>query len=92
MESSSGFSWLVGLVVLLAVVEVQIGGRDIQIEQILAPGQVEGPRSGGPMLTLQENVGYVLAAEGFKGDGVLDGPFGKGSLTSYSVSGFDRSS
>jgi len=23
---------------------------------------------------LQENVGYVLAAEGFKGDGVFDGP------------------
>ena len=59
---------------LLAVVEVQIGGRDIQIEQVLAPGQVEGPRSGGHMLPLQENVGYVLAAEGFKGDGVLDGP------------------
>src|SRR5260221_13058006 len=73
MWSSYWFSYGRGLL-LLAVVKVQIGGRDIQVEQVLAPSQVKGSRSDGHMLTLQENVGDILAAEGFEGDGVFDGP------------------
>src|SRR5437868_9323782 len=72
MWSSYWFSYGRGLL-LLAVIEVQVGGRDIQMEQVLTASLVKGSRSGGDVLTLQEKVGYILAAEGLEGDGVFDG-------------------
>ncbi len=58
---------------LFAFVEVQVGGGQIQIEQVLASSEMKGSGRSVHPLPLQENVGHVFAAERFKGDGVLNG-------------------
>lgn len=48
-------------------------GGNIQIQQVLVVGQVEGSRRIGQTLALFEDVGDVFAADGLEGQGVGDG-------------------
>ena len=57
-------------------VEPQVGFGEFQVQQVLSPGQVQGPGFRQDALALFEQVGDVLAAEGLELQGILDGSGG----------------
>jgi hypothetical protein len=58
------------------VVEAEVGFGQFQVEQILATGEHQGTGFGQASFVLFEQIGDVLAAEGMKFEGVLDGADG----------------
>lgn len=60
----------------MRLVEPQVGFGEFQVQQVLSPGQVQGPGFRQDTLSLFQQVGDVLAAEGLELQGILDGPGG----------------
>jgi hypothetical protein len=58
--------------VSLAFVDGEIGLLEFDLEQILAPGEVERARLRAEALALLEDVGDIVAAEGLELEGVFD--------------------
>jgi hypothetical protein len=63
---------LVGLA-SLGLLGAQVGGAEIDIEQVGAAGKMKGPGLRGEPLALFEDVGDVFAGEGLAVEGILDG-------------------
>ena len=57
-------------------VEVEVRRGQVQVQQVLPPGQVQGRGDGGLAFTLFEDVGDVFAAVGLEGEGVVQGAGG----------------
>ena len=56
------------------IVDVEVGRRDVDVEQILAAGELQGSGLGKRAGTRLEDVGDVLGAEGLVGEAIGDCP------------------
>ena len=55
------------------VIGAQIGGGQIQFQEVLPAGQVQGRRRGGVTLALFQEIGDVFAAVSIEGQSILEG-------------------
>src|SRR5215469_15100831 len=64
--------WSLG-VMIVDLIGVEVGWSDIDVEQIVAAGELEGPRFWECAGAGLQDVGDVLGAEGLEGEAVGDG-------------------
>src|SRR5215831_16809103 len=56
-----------------SIVDVEVGGRDVDVEQIVGAGELQGTWLGQGASSRLQDVCDVLGAEGLKGEAIGDG-------------------